>query len=177
VQVYRDTALDHTQWDTHALRKAPVDSRSARRAHTHTHTQHTHKRQTSMHQEQFFFLWISSLALYLYCFLTRFLVLIVLPCTFAFTLKHTTHTSMAPAGFFCILLYSVRTSALLVSLSWLSCICLLVCTYNARHKYLCPRRGSNLQPQQAIGCRPLPYTGLQLESAGFEPTIPAIEGP
>ena len=41
---------------------------------------------------------------------------------------------------FCILLYSVCTSSLLGSFSWLSCILPFVCTYNTQHKHPCLRR-------------------------------------
>ena len=77
--------ITHNDTHTHFVRLPWTADRPV----AHTHTLHKHKRQTSMHQEQFFFLWISSLVLYLHCFLTRFLVFIVLPCTFAFTLKQT----------------------------------------------------------------------------------------
>ena len=41
---------------------------------------------------------------------------------------------------FCILLYSVCTSSLLGSFSWLSCILPFVCTYNTQHKHPCSVR-------------------------------------
>ena len=57
--------------------------------------------------------------------------------------------------FYCILLYSLCTSFVLVSLSSLSCILPFVFTYNTQHKHPCPRRDSNPQTQQAISVDPL----------------------
>ena len=63
---------------------------------------------------------------------------------------------MTPSGFFCVLFYCVCTSSVLVSLSWLSCILPFVFTYDAQHKHPCPRRYSNVQPQQALERTPSP---------------------
>jgi hypothetical protein len=52
---------------------------------------------------------------------------------------------------FCILLYCVPKSSVLVSLFWLSCILSFVFTYSTQHKHQCHRWDSNQQPHQVTG--------------------------
>jgi hypothetical protein len=82
---------------------------------------------------------------------------------------YNTNTHAQGGIFFCILLYIICTSSIVVPLSWWSCILPFVSTYNTEHEPAYSRRDSKPQFQQAIDSWPSPYNARPPVSADSVP--------
>ena len=89
--------------------------------------------------------------------------------------QETTYPSIPPAGFlfvFSCTLHFIRTWFFVLIILHFASFCFFSPLYLQQHRHPCPRRDSNPQPQQAISCRPSPYTTRPL---GFEPKTYVLE--